>query len=67
MGKTLPQILAKLDKPPAAHNWALCNHQEQRARPARWSTSRWAFLRSATSMLMPPQGAGLIIVRASAH
>lgn len=30
MAKTLPQILAKLDKPPAAHNWALCNHREQR-------------------------------------
>src|SRR4051794_2846526 len=29
MAKTLSQILAKLDKPPAAHNWALCNHQEQ--------------------------------------
>jgi len=29
MAKTLPQILAKLDKPPAAHNWALCNHQAQ--------------------------------------
>src|SRR5690349_7320974 len=30
MPKTLHQILAKLDRPPAAHNWALCNHQEQR-------------------------------------
>lgn len=30
MAKTLSQILAKLDKPPAAHNWALCNHQEKR-------------------------------------
>lgn len=30
MAKTLPQILSKLDRPPAAHNWALCNHQEQR-------------------------------------
>lgn len=30
MAKRLPEILAKLDKPPAAHNWALCNHQEQR-------------------------------------
>ncbi len=29
MAKTLSQILSKLDKPPAAHNWALCNHQEQ--------------------------------------
>ena len=28
MAKTLQQILRKLDKPPAAHNWALCNHQE---------------------------------------
>src|SRR4051794_5465757 len=28
MAKTLNQILGKLDKPPAAHNWALCNHQE---------------------------------------
>lgn len=30
MAKTLSQILAKLDRPPAAHNWALCNHQDQR-------------------------------------
>jgi hypothetical protein len=30
MAKTLSQILSKLDKPPAAHNWALCNHLEQR-------------------------------------
>lgn len=29
MAKTLPQILSKLDKPPAAHNWTLCNHQTQ--------------------------------------
>lgn len=25
MAKTLTQILAKLDRPPAAHNWSLCN------------------------------------------
>lgn len=25
MAKTLEQILAKLDRPPAAHNWSLCN------------------------------------------
>jgi len=30
MAKTLSQILAKLDRPPAAHNWALCNHPELR-------------------------------------
>ena len=30
MAKTLPQILAKLDRPPAAHNWALSNFQERR-------------------------------------
>lgn len=35
MAKTLAQILAKLDKPPAAHNWALCNYQAQ----ARTTTS----------------------------
>lgn len=29
MAKKLPQILAKLDTPPAAHNWALSNFQEQ--------------------------------------
>jgi len=29
MAKSLEQILVKLDRPPAAHNWALCNHQEQ--------------------------------------
>lgn len=28
MPKTLPQILSKLDSPPAGHNWALSNHQE---------------------------------------
>jgi len=28
MPKTLQQILSKLDKPPAGHNWALSNHQE---------------------------------------
>ena len=30
MAKTLSQILAKLDRPPAAHNWSLCNHPELR-------------------------------------
>ena len=30
MAKPLSEILAKLDRPPAAHNWALCNHQEQK-------------------------------------
>ena len=29
MAKTLAQILAKLDRPPAAHNWSLCNFQRQ--------------------------------------
>jgi len=29
MAKTLEQTLTKLDHPPAAHNWALCNHQAQ--------------------------------------
>ena len=27
MAKTVAQILAKLDRPPAAHNWTMCNHQ----------------------------------------
>lgn len=27
--KTLAQILAKLDRPPAAHNWSLCNFPRQ--------------------------------------
>ncbi|HEX6375027.1 MAG TPA: hypothetical protein VFZ91_04845 [Allosphingosinicella sp.] len=27
--KTLAQTLAKLDRPPAAHNWSLCNFQRQ--------------------------------------
>jgi hypothetical protein len=26
MAKSESQILAKLDRPPAAHNWAMCNH-----------------------------------------
>lgn len=30
MAKTEAQVLAKLDTPPAAHNWALSNYQEQK-------------------------------------
>jgi hypothetical protein len=31
MAKTISQILSKLDRPPAAHNWALCNYRDKAA------------------------------------